>query len=255
MKKIGLFLLTAVLFFHTFAQNQKGYVYLKNGTILKGEFQYSNDLNKLRVESAGNIWVFEASEIDSISSGTSANVSEIRERFISHQPFYRAGLGLLIGNSNNSQPAPLSFAGTMNYPLTANVSAGAGIGVEYFKETYLPAFINLEYRFRNNTVSTPFLFLTGGYDIPLESPRGIYYDAYPMSSIWPGPNYYNEDLKAKGGGMINPGVGYMYLFSPGFGMSVAFGYRFHRLRYKGENNYELQIDYNRLSLTFGIIFN
>ena len=41
----------------------------------------------------------------------------------------------------------------------------------------------------------------------------------------------------------------------GFGMSLAFGYRFHRLRYTAENDYRIDVDYNRLSLKLGFIFN
>jgi len=54
--------------------------------------------------------------------------------------------------------------------------------------------------------------------------------------------------------MINPGAGYQRMFSSGFGMSFAFGYQFHRLHYSGENDYGLDIDYNRLTIKLGFIF-
>jgi len=56
MKKLCLFTFAVLFTFSVFAQSEKGFVYLKNGTILKGKFQYT-DAGKLRVESAGNIWV------------------------------------------------------------------------------------------------------------------------------------------------------------------------------------------------------
>jgi len=34
--------------------------------------------------------------------------------------------------------------------------------IEFLKESYLPVFVNLEYKF-HNTPSTPYLFLKGGY--------------------------------------------------------------------------------------------
>jgi hypothetical protein len=72
---------------------------------------------------------------------------------------------------------------------------------------------------------------------------------------WPTPEYYNTELDTKGGFMINPGIGYQRMFSMGFGMSVAFGYQFNRLSYKGDNEYQLDIDYNRLTIKLGFIFN
>jgi hypothetical protein len=66
---------------------------------------------------------------------------------------------------------------------------------------------------------------------------------------------YNQELDPRGGFLINPGVGYQRMFSSGFGMSFAFGYQFHRLSYNGENDYQLDIDYNRLTIKIGIIFN
>ena len=79
----------------------------------------------------------------------------------------------------------------------------------------------------------------------------MYYD------IWPGPWPRNNSkpLDAKGGFMINSGLGYQRMFSSGFGMSFAFGYQFHRLSYSGENDYRLDIDYNRLTIKLGVIFN
>jgi hypothetical protein len=62
-------------------------------------------------------------------------------------------------------------------------------------------------------------------------------------------------MDTKGGFIINPGIGYQRMFSSGFGMSLAFGYQFHRLSYKGENDYQLDIDYNRLTIKLGFIFN
>jgi len=91
--------------------------------------------------------------------------------------------------------------------------------------------------------------------VPLEESHEIYYDVRPTSSFWPGPTPDYETLDPKGGVLFSPGIGYMHYYSSGFGMSVAFGYRFHRLHYEGENNYGLDIDYNRLSIKIGILFN
>ncbi len=256
MKKLCLLVFVALIAFPVLAQSQKGYVYLKNGTILKGKFQYSDDLEKLKVESAGNLWVFRATEVDSIVGIGSKRMQSPDAKNSISPVFVRTEIGLLIGNSENSQSAPLSFTSSLNYNINSNFSAGLGVGLEFLKESYLPAYVNLEYKFRN-LFSTPYLFLKCGYQVPLEESRTVYYDYYQpwSSSIWPGPDYSQDNMDAKGGILINPGVGYQRMFSSGFGMSFAFGYQFHRLKYQGDNDYRLDIDYNRLTIKLGIIFN
>ena len=83
----------------------------------------------------------------------------------------------------------------------------------------------------------------------------MYYDIMPYSYIWPGPNINTGPLDPRGGILVNPGVGYSHMFSPGFGMSLGFGYQYHRLNYKDEEDYGLDIDFNRLTIKIGIIFN
>jgi hypothetical protein len=252
-------LFLAIFSFPVFAQPQKGYVYLKNGTILKGKYQYTPDLAKLQIESAGNLWIFQAGEVDRISSKKTQIDKSISEPDFD-SPFYlRSELGVMVGNSENSQAAPFAFSTALNYTIIPKLSAGLGIGLEFLKETYLPAFINIEYKLRDS-YSSPYLFLKTGYEIPIEDANPVYnnniqphyyYDIIP----WPTPQYYNTELDTKGGYMINPGIGYQHMFSLGFGMSFAFGYQFNRLSYKGENEYRLDIDYNRLTIKLGFIFN
>ncbi|MCD6355412.1 MAG: hypothetical protein J7L95_07670 [Prolixibacteraceae bacterium] len=255
MKRFYLLVIATIIAFPVFAQSEKGYVYLKNGTILKGKYQFTDDHSKLRVESAGNIWMFNASEIDSVTNSHVKREKGLQTRIAQNHLFVKTELGVLIGNSENSQGAPFSFHSSTNYPVTPKISAGIGLGVEFLKETYLPAFLNLEYKFRN-TFSTPFILLKAGYEVPLEQENNVYNNVYPAWYDYrPFPNNSQENLKAKGGVLINPGLGYLRMFSSSFGMSFAFGYRFHRLHYKGEKDYALDIDYNRLSISIGIIFN
>ena len=255
MKKMLLFVLVALIAFPVLAQTKKGYVYLKNGSVLKGKYKYSDNLEKLQVKSAEGVWIFDAGEIDSIRTNLyrNKNVEEIKQE---SPIFIRTEIGVLIGNSENSQSAPLSLTSSVNYSIDKHYSIGAGVGVEFLKETYMPVFVNIEYKFKDS-YSTPYLFLKTGYQVPLEESREIYgyaYQPYSSSSFLPGPDNPQEPMDTKGGFMINPGVGYQRMFSSGFGMSFAFGYQFHRLHYSGENDYGLDIDYNRLTIKLGIIF-
>ena len=255
MKKISLFVFAFLLTFSLFAQIEKGYIYLKDGTILKGKYQFADDLEKLKVISSGNIWIFDSEEVDSVTTRRSRRTNEFNQSLNENRLFFRTSIGFLAGNSENSQSAPFSFTGSVNYPVTPKISVGVGAGVEFLKESYLPTFVNIEYKLRN-AEGTPYFFVLAGYQVPLEDSQQLYYDYYPMwSSFWPGPEYSREEVNAKGGFLVNPGIGYTQMFSPGFGMSVAFGYRYHRLNYNGEEDYQLDIDFNRLSVKLGILFN
>ena len=239
-----------------FAQTEKGYIYLNNGTILKGKYRYSTDRQKLNIESGGNLWVFDVSEVDSITSLRAYRLKTSGETVSDSRTFYRAEIGVLAGNSENSQEAPFSCTGSANYLFNSKMSAGLGFGVEFLKESYLPVYANFEYKIKNSS-STPFVFVKAGYQVAIEDSRTVYYDVYPVwASYVPWPNQTeNENLKAAGGMLFNTGVGYQRMFSSGFGMSFSFGYQFHRLQYKGEKDYQLDIDYNRLSVKLGILFN
>lgn len=258
MKKLSLLLLCTILAFSVIAQTEKGYVHLKNGSILKGKYSYFENNRKIKVATAGNIWIFNANEIDSISSKRIDTLNKIEKSPNSSKFFYRSELGVLLGNPDNNQSAPFSISGSANYSLTSKLSAGLGLGIEFFNETYMPVFANFEYRIKQSS-SSPYAFLKIGYQVPLEEPNAFYYDLYEVwstsSSIWPRPNIDQEGFETKGGFLINPGIGYQQMFTQGFGMSFAVGYQYHRLNYEGENSYSLDIDYNRMTVKIGIIFN
>ena len=253
MKKLCLFFFAIFIAFPVFSQLEKGYIHLKNGIVLKGKYQYSDD--KIHIVSAGNLWTFDIAQVDTIMGNHSKSLNLMSDLSTVPPVFFRVEAGLLIGNSQNSQSAPFSLTGSVNYRFDPRFSLGAGFGAEFFNESYLPVFLNMEYKFSDN-FSSPYVFLKGGYEVALEEGRMFYYD-YPMwSSIWPGEYYGQDNLVAKGGILINPGVGYTHMFSPGFGMSFAVGYQFHRLQYKAEeDDYQLDIDYNRLAVKIGILFN
>jgi hypothetical protein len=243
---------------------EKGYVHLKNGTVLKGRYIYSNDMEKLRVVTGKNTWIFEASEVQMISRARPprqyAETGEFLESFIKPpRIFSLSEIGILAGNPDNSQSAPLTMGSSLNYTFWKNLSAGAGVGVEFLKETYLPASVNLMYRLRDTRFS-PYAILQAGYQIPIEDSRTLYYNVVPdyISSrvIWPGPWPISQTpMTAKGGFLLNPAIGFINYSRSGYGFSMSVGYRFHRLRYSGDYDYNLDVDFNRLSLKLGLIIN
>ena len=109
MKRLYLLLFVLLIFISASAQNEKGQVYLKNGNMLKGRYQWLDGFKTLRVESGGNVWNFKAEEVDKVV-GRSASAMAAPESLPSPSGiFYRTELGILAGNSQNSQPKPFSF--------------------------------------------------------------------------------------------------------------------------------------------------
>jgi len=165
--------------------------------------------------------------------------------------------GVLIGNSDNTKKAPFIFHSSLNYELYKNLSAGIGVGVEFLKETYLPVTANVLYQFRKNKNIFPFVRFRTGYQVALESTTTISntnYYYYDSSSYYYYPYQSWEKLKSRGGLLIDPSAGVIIYTQSGFGFSLSAGYRHQKLKFTGNNDYSLYTEYNRLLLTFGIIF-
>lgn len=231
-------------------KNKKEVIYLKNGTVLKGQ-QTPVDDDKVVVQSGKNLWVFNYSEIDTITS------KPISGAFENENPgyFLKASAGILAGSSNNSKPTPFSFDASINFRMLPKWYMGVGAGIDFLDESYMPVFGNLEFHFRESRF-TPFIALQGGYMIPLDdevySGGGVYYDYMPWSSSY----YYNPvSLESKGGLMVNPSFGFVSQLNSNLGLMLAFGYRYHEVNFKGDNHYQLDREYNRLSIRMGILFN
>ncbi|MGQ8335934.1 hypothetical protein ACUNWD_05235 [Sunxiuqinia sp. A32] len=250
MKKITILLALVLVVGSSFAQkNKKQIIYLKNGSVIKGNLAQVDD-QKVAINSGRNIIVINEAEIDTITSKWKP------ESFdgIKAPYFIKTSIGILAGGSNNSKPTPFSFDASFNYGICPQCYVGAGLGVDLLEESYLPVFLNLEYHFRESQF-TPFVGIQGGYMVPLDDHvrTQTYYDMAPWISYW--PNYYQETLDNKGGYLINPSFGFVSQVNQNLGISLSFGYRFHKVGFEGDNEYELEREYNRLSIRLGILFN
>ena len=61
-------------------------------------------------------------------------------------------------------------------------------------------------------------------------------------------------MDAKGGWLFNPSAGVIFYTKQKVGIALSAGYRHQTLHYAGEDDYSIQVEQNRLSLTLGIIF-
>jgi hypothetical protein len=270
MNKIYLFLMALFLAVTVSGQESvkgqltyfmRGYIYMKNGSVLKGKYIYSGAMDKIRVISGKNSWVFDANEVDRISKSKPRMTPALDsvflfQEFTDSKWFNISEIGVMIGDPNDSQSAPAVFSSTIYRQVWKNIYAGAGIGMEFYKESYLPASLSVMYKLRN-TRFTPIGVLKGGYDIAIGESRSLYYQVVPdyvyrSDMIWQGSWPQSQSkLDAKGGFFIEPSLGFIRQSVSGLGFTMSFGYRFHRLNYSGENDYRLFIDYNRFLIKLG----
>ena len=249
MMKFTLLLLTCLLLVPAFAQKvKKDLVYLKSGGVIKGQV-ITHDAEIVKINSAGNEWVFKNEEVDSISKYMRQRNEERRAPGY----FFDTSMGVLVGNSGSSQSAPFSFMSSFNVKVLKNVYLGAGLGAEFFQESYLPAFGQLQWRFRDHTKTTPFINLQGGYQFALEDGNHNQWAHYDYSSSYYPTN--TTKITADGGYFINPSFGFQRYTSDNFGWFFSFGYRYQQLNYSGDHPYELETNFSRLSLKIGFIFN
>ncbi len=258
MKKILIMLLSGLLLVPAFAQkSKKDIVYLKTGAIIRGQL-LTYDLATVKINSDGNLWVFNPSEVDSVS-WSSKKISRFSKLKVdvgqAKNYFFETSMGVLVGNSGNQQKAPFSFMTSFNYRVMDRLHVGAGVGAEFMDESYMPAFGQIQYKFRD-TKFTPFVNLQAGYVVPLENGNHQNYTNYypSYSNYYPGPQT-SDKLTAEGGFMINPSVGFQSFPSENFGWFFSFGYRYHQLNYSGDKGYKLETNFSRLSLRIGFIFN
>ena len=154
--------------------------------------------------------------------------------------------GVLAGNSDNENNAPFIFHSSLNYAFGKRLSAGLGAGVEFLKETHLPVTANVLYQFGNRGAVSPFIRFQTGYLIALEN---------KMTAPWGSSYYYpSSEMDTKGGWLFNPSAGVIFHTKQNTGIALSAGYRHQTLRYTGEDDYRIQVEQNRLSLTLGIIF-
>jgi sRNA-binding regulator protein Hfq len=249
MKNLILLLLLLLLVGGAFGQKEKNEtVFLKNGSVIKGRLVQVDDQNVV-IRSHRNVWVLNRSEIDTVA----VKVPVLTDAFVAPRWFAECSAGVLLGSADNKKQSPFSIDFSANLQMLPGLYAGLGTGVDFLEESFLPVFVNLEYHFRPAYV-TPFIGMKGGYLFPLED--DVYDDGtYMLYDYYNSLPWYPQSLDNKGGIMLNPSVGFISRINGHLGLSLAFGYRFSQVKYKGEEHYEIETNYNRLSIRLGILFN
>lgn len=235
-------------------RSKRDIVYLKNGSIIRGTIVLQDPGVLVRIRTADNsLWVFRQAEIDSITHPVMV-VAPPKNGY-----YNLTELGILAGSYSNATRAPLSLMNISSWYFPAGYSLGAGIGVEFSNESYMPVVTDLRYHFAYKQ-SYPFAGLQAGYSVPLGGSYSetIYaIDDRRMSPvIWSGPvpAWVSQSVHARGGFLLNPFVGIRTPLNESLGLTLSAGYRIMRYSYSRTDNYQLDVDFNRLSLKIGLIF-
>ena len=203
MKRIILAFALLVENLTIFGQSSQEVVFLKNGSIVRGEITEQIPNESLKIQTAdGNIFVFNMEEVEKITKEAkkdSTRVSSLKIESNSFRPkgyrgFFDLDGGFRVGTYGDGY---IGFTTSHGYQTCPYFFIGAGLGVEYhvgWSLTFLPIFGNMHFNFLNKRCS-PFLDIKGGYS--------------PVNGK---------------GGYLSTAFGVNYQFTPKVGINFSLGY-------------------------------
>lgn len=234
-----------------FAQSRKRCnVFLKDGRIIQGTIYLEDPGNLIQIRSIGTrFWVFKYDQIDSITP-------VVRPKTVQKNGYFNlTETGVLSGYFSNI----FSIANTSSWKFSNGFTAGIGVGFENSNEKYLPVVADVRYYFRK-VRPLPFVSLQAGYSFPLGGSFAQTIDKINSNRMHR-INYRNlpslsskDPITASGGFQINPAIGLQTPINKHFALTFSAGYYWMHNTYKQTDNYTLDIDYNRVSLKFGLLF-
>ena len=240
-----------------FAQHgKKDIVFLKNGSVIRGNIvlEDAGKLIKLKT-SDRSLWVFKYDQIDSVSRQKKA-VEKVKTPF-GNGYFNLTEMGVLAGNSNNVNKTAFTMMNISSWKFPCNFSAGIGVGIEFLNDTYLPVVADFRYYIPHQG-PLPFVSVQAGYSIPLGGSYTQQNTYYGYTDIAVMPGYYqtsvSQNMSARGGFLINPSFGIQTQLNENLALVFSAGYRYIRHNYGKDENYQLEVEYNRLSLKVGLLF-
>ncbi len=239
-KSITIFLCFVLLPFYLMAQSTEDVIYLKNGSILRGDILETLPGVNVRFEVIGhNQLLIPDSAIQVILIDQQKN-SAGNETLTS--PVELAANVSFYGGSKNSG----GFTFVTSYQFPFRLSAGVGIGTEWFNYQQLPFSADVSYCFFQGPFS-PYLYAKVGYALPLSKKEKDYE-----------PENYGGVLAGAGGGL-------RFNFTKRNALIFSLGYRYQKTKtimstfpwYASGQQDETTTytEINRITFSFGFLFN
>jgi hypothetical protein len=227
-------------------------VYLKNGSIIRGEILELNTVESVKIQLyGGSVFVFSMDEVEKITKEPSFMKKKQKKITIKEKGFFNTtetGINLSTGNGNNngwggyySGSAGFSFHNISGIYFNHWFAAGVGIGIDNFGNDYpiSPVYLRLEGNLLKSSI-TPFYFIDGGIGIPWQKKR-------------------NEYSTVTGGFGGNAGFGLKFHTASALSWHFSVGYKYQRKKeyiyYPWNGNSQTsKTTYQRLSLRIGMSF-
>jgi hypothetical protein len=225
---------------NSYAQSKEDAVYLKNGSILRGKVTESITGVKTTIEIIGHNIIVVPDTLITMILMDQVIPSKKRENIAS--PVEMAASVNFYGGSQNSG----GFTFVTSYRLPFRLAVGTGMGIEWFDHQQIPFLADVTYCFLKGSWS-PYINVQGGYAVPL-SQKGD-----------------NEWTEYRGGVLAGTGAGMRFDFSRHNALVFKVGYRYQKTK-TITNDYPWMStpqtsetirydEYNRLTFSFGFLFN
>lgn len=210
-------------------------VYLKDGSILRGEIieRHENAFLKIQI-SGGSVFVVNMDEVDEITKEETYTSRYFKQKgYVNY-----SGMERLSGDQGADA---MRFQMVNGYQFTPRFSAGLGVGFVNYHDPLnaIPVFADARFKLlKSNTA--PFLFLKGGYNF----------------SVNPDEDYPIEDHS--GGLMLNTGIGIQFEINENVGWYFNAGYNIDKMEYEEEDfggrSLKTSLAYKRIHFGFGLAF-
>lgn len=209
----------------TYSQVKNNILYLKDGSVIKGNIVSNNPENIAIKTFHGNIFIYDQEDVQEIKNK--------HNRYINY-----TSAGILIGSALNEKPAPFSALTEHNYQFMDYFAVGGVIGIELLKETIVPLGANVKIYFPLQS-RTLFIGGSAGHSFSVDKPANDYYVQ----------NTY-------GGTFANAETGVIIPLNSNNSVFFALGFRYNELKYKYEDWWYGNVDrtyyLKRLSMRFGL---
>jgi len=226
------------------AQRIEDVVYLSNGSRLHGTIIADSTSGKIKIlNHAGDVWVFESSEVDSIKKERPFEYKAIQF----NKPGLEFGVnGELLIRSGNTAIGSAVIPGInvlFGYRYNSYLAATGEVGMEFYDWMEIPLSAGIKIRSNIRSLS-PLLILRAGYTIPGEKR----------------PDDWEYSYKSYGGLHSTIGAGVERILNDNASFLFTFSYHFQKLNYhltpiqQWVQERDRTETYSRVRLTIGYVF-
>ena len=162
VKLFGLLILLNVIVSSAFSQgNTEDVIYLKNGSVIRGEIIEQKFGDFVKIESTGhNVWVFSSEDIDRILKEKHLAPKKWGPNIKEKGYFNITDVGLLAGRDSYQNRYSFSSLIINGYQFKNRLSLGLGTGIEFMDIPLAPAFIDIRHTIFKGKLS-PFVAVRG----------------------------------------------------------------------------------------------